>query len=224
MILRLSCLLPATLLILTLTASAQYCGGTLEYVVRDQNGVIIDALDVRVISLSAYHPQIDFNNSFPIHTLIRGNTSQNTLSRSQKEAIKSRGHSRHSLAGRPMSDMTEENKARHKPGNIEDVDVSTFAIRMGCGLPFAELVLEYQRDVMHLRFHNVRELDGFIDSLSFQNGTFDVDLELAYRDYPQDKSRLNMVGLRSGNNLLLPWHAKNGNLVAATNWKKAVTK
>lgn len=202
------------------SVSAQYCGGKLEYIIRDKTGAIIDALDVRLENISASHPQIDqIGINFLFYTLVRG-TGNNDVYALQQEKFRKNKHNRFELVGKGMTDMSEENKAKHKPGNVESIDQSTFAIRMGCGLPFAEMTLKYGGDVMTLRFLNVRELDGYIDSLPFQKGTFEVDIEAVYKDYPNDKSKLNTIGLRSGNSILLPYYAKSGDLIAAENWKQ----
>ncbi len=106
------------------------------------------------------------------------------------------------------------------PDNIEGMHLSTFAIRMGCGLPLVELTLKYKGDVMKLRFVNVREMDAVLDALPFGSGTFEIDFDDVYRGYPPDKSKFNMKGLRSGKDLLLPWHAKGFALISSGNWKK----
>lgn len=120
----------------------------------------------------------------------------------------------------PVPERSDAANASRKPGNVEALRQSTFAIRMGCGLQLVELSLKYRGDVMNLRFLNVREMDAVLDAVPFRSGTFEIDFDAVYRGYPADKSKLNTKGLRSGDELLLPWHAKGNALISSDNWKK----
>ncbi|HEX6127051.1 MAG TPA: hypothetical protein VFZ23_16890 [Pyrinomonadaceae bacterium] len=190
-------------------ATAHYCAGTVEYVVRNQEGRLIEALDVEVIR----------NGPQPIYTLIRLPLGAD-MTADQLERFNRNKHRGPILSGPPMREMSDAGKATHKPGNIEGLDISTFAIRMGCGLPLVELSLKYKGDVMNLRFVNVGEMDAVLDAVPFRSGTFEIDFSPVYHGAPGDRSRLNTSGLRNGNELLLPWHAKGFALIAAENWKR----
>jgi hypothetical protein len=183
-------------------ASAQYCGGTLQYVVRDKEDRVMDAANVEVIE----------NGPRPAaFASIRPPSGANIAAYEQQK-----------LRGKMKADPQDH--SGRKPGNIEGMHVSTFQIRMGCGLPLLELSLKLDGDVMNLRFVNISEMDSILDSLPFQSGTFEIDFSNVYDGYPTDKSAFNTTGLKSGDEIFLPWHAKGHALIHSKNWRKVKTK
>jgi hypothetical protein len=189
-----------------LSVSGQYCGGMLEYVVRDQKNLIIDAKSVEI-----------FKHTFPADGFYLMPPSSGAIK--DYELRKTRGEK-----GVPASQLSkadlESEKSYRKPRNIESLHLSTIAIRMGCGLQLVELSLKYDGDLMKLRFVNVREMDAVLDSVPFQSGTFEIDFDRVYNGYPTDKSNFNLEGLRSGDEFFLPWHARGNALIDSKNWRR----
>lgn len=181
-------------------ADAQYCGGTLEYVVRDKNDRVMEASALEILE----------NKPSAALAYVR------KPSRANVEAYENRKLKKRNAAA--------EDHANRKPSNIEGMHVSTFAIRMGCGLPLLELTLKHEGEVMKLRFLNISEMDSALDSLPFQSGTFEIDFAKVYAGYPTDKSNFNMKGLESGGEIFLPWHAKGSALIDSKNWRKTSKK
>jgi len=92
-----------------------------------------------------------------------------------------------------------------------------------CGKRLVEVVLQIESRVMLLRFHNLpAETNFFVDSLPFQEGTFEIDFKGEMRLAGQE---LNREGLRDKDgNLLLGGTARVGYLVAANSWKKTINQ
>ncbi|MEQ1763434.1 MAG: hypothetical protein ABL984_09850 [Pyrinomonadaceae bacterium] len=150
---------------------AQYCGGRLQYLVRGNSGEVIDALDVKIVRSAITRPG---EASTPVTTRVRG-TTLGKLSTTQQEKITKNRHLMYYLDATLAP--TEGDLKYAKPDNTETVNVSTFGIAMGCGSPLAELSLEYNGKTMNLRFRNIVEFDGYIDSVPFQAGTFEADIQ-----------------------------------------------
>lgn len=93
----------------------------------------------------------------------------------------------------------------------------------GCGQRLIEAELEYENQVMVIRFRHVpAEIDFFVDSLSFQEGTFEIDLkdDMALKD-----QKVNREGLKSKSaKTFLRDTARLGYLVAAENWMKVTAQ
>lgn len=193
--------LVAITVVVQLPLVAQYCGGTLEYVVRDKKNRLIDATAVEVIE----------NGPAPAFASIRQANPATVENYKLKKLDRAKTDS-------PSSSRLA------KPYTFEGLPVSTFVIRMGCRLDLLELSLKLDGEVMKLRFVNIRELDSVLDSLQFQNGTFEIDLEEVFIPYPVDKSNFDLNGLKSGEELFLPWHGKTRTLIAARNWKRVKTE
>jgi hypothetical protein len=66
-----------------------------------------------------------------------------------------------------------------------DNGISTIAVRTGCGLKMVAIVLEYKGKKMRLKFHNIPEASPIVDSVSFGEGTYEIDLEPSrYKNLP----------------------------------------
>ena len=106
--------------------------------------------------------------------------------------------------------------------NIAGVEsIKGVGFQTHCGKRLVEVMLQIESRVMLLRFHNLPpEIDFFVDSLPFQEGTFEIDFKREMRLTGQE---LNREGLRDKDgNLLLGGTARSGYLVAASSWKKSV--
>ena len=101
--------------------------------------------------------------------------------------------------------------------------LKTVFIHTRCGLSLAEVTLKIASRVMLLRFHNLpAEIDFFVDSLSFQEGTFEIDFK---GDMGLRSLELNREGLRDKEGkLLLSGTAEAGLLVSANNWKRTAAQ
>ena len=97
--------------------------------------------------------------------------------------------------------------------------VKVLRIQTQCGRRFAEAELEYENQKMVLRFLNMPpETNFFLDSLPFQEGTFEIDFK---SDMYLKNQKLNRDGLRhTGGKYFQRGTAKTGLLVAAENWTK----
>lgn len=89
-----------------------------------------------------------------------------------------------------------------------------------CGLRLAEVELQHENQTMVLRFHNIPgDTDFFVDSVAFQEGTFEIDFQ---NDRRLKNQKLNRDGVRSKEGkYLLRGTAQRGYLVSAENWVKA---
>lgn len=145
---------------------AQRCGGWMQYIVRDENGMIQDP--------------------------------QKTLLKSVRVG-------------------TTESETKDSVGGSDSL--KTVIINTGCGLSLAEVRLQIESRVMLLRFHNLpAETNFFVDSLSFQEGTFEIDFE---GDRKLGSLELNRTGLKDKEGkILLSATAEAGFLVSANNWKR----
>ena len=101
--------------------------------------------------------------------------------------------------------------------------LKTVFIHTYCGVSLAEVSLKIESRVMLLRFHNLpAETNFFVDSLSFQEGTFEIDFK---GDMGLRSLELNREGLKDKDGkLLLSGDARAGFLVSANNWKRTITQ
>jgi hypothetical protein len=87
-----------------------------------------------------------------------------------------------------------------------------------CGLRLFEVRLEIEGRVMLLQFHNIpMDLDLIVDSLPFQEGTYQIDFK---DDRTLEGLELNRKGLTKGGNLLLSGRV----VVSGNNWKRTITQ
>jgi hypothetical protein len=108
--------------------------------------------------------------------------------------------------------------------SVRDVDsIKTVRFPTGCGVYLAEVALEIEGRLMLLRFHHIpMELNFFIDSLPFQEGTFEIDFKSNTR---LEGMELNREGLKcKEGKCVLRDVAQAGYLVSATNWKRTITQ
>lgn len=97
--------------------------------------------------------------------------------------------------------------------------IKTVFIQTHCGVSLAEVRLQIESRVMLLRFHNLpAETNFFVDSLPFQEGTFEIDFK---DDMSLGSQEFNRAGLKDKDGkLLLHGIAQSGYLVSAKNWKR----
>ena len=95
--------------------------------------------------------------------------------------------------------------------------VKVLRIKTRCGLSFAEVELEHENQKMVLRFLNSpAETNFFLDSLPFQEGTFEIDFK---SDMYLKSQKLNRDGIRHKEGKYFQrGTARIGLLVAADNW------
>ena len=174
----------------TVQIYAQRCGGDFVYWVRDQNGDLI----------------------------------------ADKEKLEMKYQRPHPTTGEPVTKVGEElfgpvHLVKHPiEENVVTPDertewVKVLRIQTQCGLRFAEVGLEYANQKMVLRFLNMPpETNFFLDSLPFQEGTFEIDFK---SDMYLKSVKLNREGLRGKEGKHFQrGTARHGLLVAAENWTK----
>ncbi len=156
---------------------AQRCGGDVNYIVRNESGVIADPEEVglkfvRVTLDNSPKPAIEYGKTYPVRDI-------------------------HSL--------------------------KTVRFPTGCGVYLAEVALEVEGRLMLLRFHHIpMELNFFVDSLPFQEGTFEIDFKSSME---LGGMELNCEGLKGKDGkLVLRDIARAGRLVSATNWERTITQ
>ena len=175
----------------TNVAYAQRCGGDLVYFLRNTKGQIIqeEKVDLRYVQNSG---------SFYARDLITGNGYQ------VLGAVY--------LVRRPIDEtvITPDERTER---------VKALAFRTFCGLSFVEIQLEHEHQTMVLRFHNLpAETNFFMDSLPFQEGTFEIDFK---SDMSLKNQKLNHEGIKTkGGKYFLRSAARMGFLVSADNWIK----
>jgi len=124
----------------------------------------------------------------------------------------------------PSNNSTEPVSESGKKNSAGDTDpVKIVRVKTGCGLALAEVGLEIEGRVMLLRFYNLPgETNFYVDSLPFQEGTFEIDFK---RQMGLGNQELNREGLRdTDGRLFLRGTAHAGYLVSANNWKVATTQ
>lgn len=101
--------------------------------------------------------------------------------------------------------------------------IKTVGFETYCGLRLVEVMLQIERREMLLRFHNLpADTNFYVDSLPFQEGTFEIDFK---RDIRLEGQELNREGLRDKDgNLLFRGTARAGYLVSANNWKRTTNQ
>lgn len=183
----------ALLLILAGTTSqtyAQRCGGDFVYFVRNQKGDLIDDKEKLIMRHQKY----------------------STASREMVTKVEDQMFTPVHLVKHPIDE-----KVVTPDEHTEWVKV--LRIQTQCGREFAEVELEYEDQKMVLRFHNMPpETNFFLDSLPFQEGTFEIDFK---SDMYLKSMKLNREGLRHKEGKYFQrGTARHGFLVAAENWTK----
>lgn len=183
----------ALLLIIGGTTSQTYgqrCGGDFVYWVRDQNGDLIDD-----------------KNKLEMKYVRSNPTTGGEVTKVSEELLGLVNLVKHAI---DENVVTPDERTEW---------MKVLRIQTHCGLRFAEVALEYENHKMVLRFHNMPpETNFFLDSLPFQDGTFEIDFQ---SDMSLKSVKLNREGLRGKEGKY--FHrgvAKTQLLVAAENWNK----
>lgn len=109
-------------------------------------------------------------------------------------------------------------------GFVSDSEpIRIIRIQTGCGHLSAEVGLELAGKLMLLRFRNLPgELNFFVDSLPFQEGTFEIDFK---DDMGLKHLELNWEGVKDKDGKLwLHGTAQSRGLVSVNNWKRVTTQ
>lgn len=172
---------------------AQRCGGDFRYFLRDEKGALVAG---ETIHLKYFR---------------ENRTGNDSVTPGEDRLVSTDHMTRYPVAG-----------------NVMQPDASTQFVRVfwagtGCGVKFMEAALEHENQIMVLRFHNLPgEANFFIDSLPFQEGTFEIDFK---SDMTLKNQKLNREGLKSKEGeYFLRTTAEFGILVSAENWVKTTQK
>ena len=184
----------------TVETYAQRCGGDLTYFLRNTKGEIIEGekIELKLVRQSrleghpfTFYPQdsITYNG----------------------DRFLGPGH----LVRYPI----EETLTKQVQPSERTEWVKVFRIKTGCGLPFIEAAFEYENQMMVIRFHNIpAETNFFVDSVPFQQGTFEIDFK---SEMSLKNQKLNREGIKSKEGkYVLRGSADFGYLVSAENWIK----
>ena len=168
---------------------AQRCGGDFRYFLRDEKGALVAGETIHL-------------------KYLRENRTAGDSVTPAEDRVLSYSH----MVRYPVA------------GNVIQPDASTQWVRVlwaetRCGVRLIEAALEHENKIMVLRFHNLpAETNFFIDSLPFQEGTFEIDFK---SDMGLKYQKLNREGLRSKEGeYFLRSTAKFGFIVSADNWIK----
>jgi hypothetical protein len=176
----------------TVKTYAQRCGGDLTYVLRNTKGEIIDEekIDLKYVQNSgAYYPKdlITYDGGQVLGSVYLG---------------------RHPI---------DENVINPEKQSDRSDWVKILRFTTACGKSLIEIELEHESQTMLIRFLNIpAETNFFVDSIPFQEGTFEMDFK---RDMSLKYQKLNREGLRTkGGKYFLRGTAQYGSLVSAENW------
>lgn len=176
----------------TINIYAQRCGGDLTYFLRNTKGEIVDEekIDLRYVQNSgAYY-------------------SKDLITYTGGQVLGS------IYLGRYAIDPTVINPEK-RSDRADWVKILRFETH--CGKSLIEIELEHENQIMLLRFLNIPAETNFsVDSIPFQEGTFEMDFK---SDMSLKHQKLNREGLKSKDgNIFLRGTAQFGFLVSAENW------
>lgn len=168
---------------------AQRCGGDFRYFLRDEKGALIDGEKIHL-------------------KYLRENPGAGDSVTQADDRLLNYNH----MGRYPVA------------GNVIQPDERTQWVKVlwagtRCGVRLIEAALEQENQIMVLRFHNLpAETNFFIDSVPFQEGTFEIDFK---SDMTLKNQKLNREGLRNKQGeYFLRGTAEFGLLVSADNWIK----
>ena len=178
----------------TVQTYAQRCNGDLVYFVRNQKGDLIDHKETLLLKYRRYDP-----------------TAEALVTKVGEEMFSPISLVRRSLDEKVIT-----------PGERAEW-VKVLTIETDCGRRFAEVALEYENRKMVLRFLNMPpETNFLVDSLPFEEGTFEIDFK---SDMYLKNQKLNREGLRhKDGSYYQRGAAQIGLLVAAENWTKTTAQ
>jgi hypothetical protein len=180
----------------------QRCGGDVKYILRNERGETVNTEKV----VLKFMRKIPGPHGIPV-------TYAGDQIRSE------------SLDDRIWRLRIEERLLLPDEGDERVDSIKVFQIHTGCGMHLVEVALEYESRVMSLRFHNIpEELNFFVDSLPFREGTFEIDFK---GDMGLKGQKLDREGVRNKEGkyvALLRDTAQAGRLVSAKNWIRTSSK